>query len=199
MLFFGNIAPYKGLEYLIEAFRLLMGNAANYRLIIAGKPKNCGDYWNAIKDALDRHPHRDRILQKSTFIPDAETEVYFKAADVVVLPYRHIFQSGVLSLSYSFGVPVIASDVGALRDDIVEGRTGFVCKPENPVELARMIEKYFDCELYSGLSRHRKEIQEYARQRYSWEVVSEVTQSVYEELLAKPSRERGRSAYFMLG
>ena len=54
-------------------------------------------------------------------VPDAETELYFKAADVLALPYTHVFQSGVLFLGYNFGLPVIASDVASLREDVVEG------------------------------------------------------------------------------
>jgi glycosyltransferase involved in cell wall biosynthesis len=188
ILFFGHIAPYKGLEYLVEAFRIIMTNGGNYLLIIAGNPKNSHEYWNAIQASLDRHPHRDRVLAKIAFIPDAETEVYFKAADVAVLPYRHIFQSGVLSLSYSFGLPVIASDVGALREDIIEGKTGFVCRPEDPVDLARVIEKYFESDLYTSDVR-REGIQEFARHRYSWDIVGKVTVSVYKKLLDKRSAD----------
>lgn len=191
ILFFGNIAPYKGLEYLIEAFRQIMAGGGEYRLIVAGNPKNCESYWGAIRDSLNRHANRDRILQKIEFIPDAETEVYFKAADVVVLPYRHIFQSGVLSLGYSFGLPVIATDVGALREDIVEGKTGFVCRPEDAADLARVIEQYFSSDLYHGLSSHRQEIREYARQRYSWDLVGELTKKIYKELLDKQLSGKG--------
>jgi D-inositol-3-phosphate glycosyltransferase len=186
ILFFGNIAPYKGLEYLIEAFRLIMTKGGNYRLIIAGQPKNCKSYWKMIEASLDRCVDHDRILRKIQFIPDAETEVYFKAADVVALPYRHIFQSGVLSLSYSFGVPVIASDVGALREEIIEGKTGFVCKAEDSTDLAMVIEKYFTSDLYHGLNRRRQEICEYAHRRYSWDVVGKLTLNRYKELLGKP-------------
>jgi glycosyltransferase involved in cell wall biosynthesis len=189
ILFFGNIAPYKGIEYLIEAFRLIMIGGERYRLIIAGKPKNSDEYWSRIQGSLDRHPNRDRIVKEISFIPDAETEVYFKAADLLVLPYRHIFQSGVLSLSYSFGLPVIASDVGALREDIIEGKTGFVCRPEDAQALAEAIEKYFETDLYFRLSSHRQEIREYACQRYSWDVVGKLTLNVYKELLRKPSRD----------
>jgi glycosyltransferase involved in cell wall biosynthesis len=183
ILFFGNIAPYKGLEYLIEAFRQIMIEGGAYRLIIAGNPKNCESYWSAIQDSLNRHVNRDRILQKIEFVPDAETEIYFKAADVVVLPYRHIFQSGVLSLGYSFGLPVIASDVGALCEDIIEGKTGFVCCPEDPADLARVIKQYFSSDLYRGLSSRRQEIQDYAHQRYSWDVVGQMTVDVYAKLM----------------
>ena len=61
------------------------------------------------------------------------------------------FQSGVLFLGYNFGLPVIASDVGSLREDIVEGKTGFVCKPRDPIDLAKEIERYFSSELYRRL------------------------------------------------
>lgn len=183
ILFFGNIAPYKGLEYLIEAFRQVMAGGGEYRLIVAGHPKNCEGYWNAIRDSLNHHVNRDRILQKIEFVPDAETEVYFKAADVVVLPYRHIFQSGVLSLGYSFGLPVIASDVGALSEDIIEGKTGFLCRPEDSTDLARVIQQYFSSDLYHGLSSRRQEIREYALRRYSWDVVGQMTVAVYAKLM----------------
>ncbi len=82
-------------------------------------------------------------FSRADFIPDDETEVYFKAADVLVLPYRHIYQSGVLFLGYSFGLPVLAADVGALKEDIVEGKTGFVFRPEDPADLAETIARLF--------------------------------------------------------
>ena len=184
ILFFGNIAPYKGLEFLLEAFGLIMAAGGSYRLIIAGNPKNCADYWSTIREQLSQHVNRDRILQKIEFVPDEETEVYFKAADVVVLPYRHIFQSGVLSLGYSFGVPVIATDVGALRDDIIEGETGFVCRTEDSRDLADVIIKYFEGDLYRNLDSCRTSIREYARQRYSWDKVRQITVDVYTRLTA---------------
>lgn len=186
LLFFGNIAPYKGLEFLIEAFRLIMTRSGAYRLVIAGNPKNCDNYWTSIRQVIDQHSNRDRMLLRIEFIPDADTEIYFKAADVLILPYRHIFQSGVLSLGYSFGLPVIASDVGALREDIVDGSTGFICKPDDPQDLAEVIEHYFSSNLYKTLSHRREEIQRYAHQRYAWEQVSKATLNVYGQL----ARER---------
>ena len=76
----------------------------------------------------------------------------------LVLPYRHIYQSGVLFLGHSFGLPVLAADVGSLKDDIVEGKTGFVFRPEDPDDLARVIEQYFASDLYADLNNRRKEI-----------------------------------------
>ena len=125
ILFFGAIRPYKGLEHLVAAFQRVARSHEGYRLIIAGESKKgCEQYWHDIRESIRRDRSAAKVIQRITFVPDRETEVYFKAADVLVLPYAGVFQSGVLFLSYSFGLPVIATDVGSFRDDIVPGRWG---------------------------------------------------------------------------
>ena len=184
LLFFGNIAPYKGLDCLIAAFQRIIAPCEHYRLIIAGRPKKgCEKYWNEIQQVIRRDVPPGRIIQKIGFIPDGEIELYFKAADALVVPYRHIFQSGVLFLGYSFGLPAIAADVGLLREEIIEGKTGFVCRPEDPVDLAKTIERYFSSDLYRSLNGWRREIREYVTERHSWDAVGQMTRSVYAELL----------------
>jgi D-inositol-3-phosphate glycosyltransferase len=185
LLFFGNIASYKGLEYLIAAFEQIVTEGGNYRLIIAGAPKEHGDeaYVDRLQRALRLGVGRERTTLRLHFIPDDETELYFKAADVLVLPYTHIFQSGVLFLGYRFGLPVIAADVGSLREDIIEGKTGFLFKPKDRADLAKMIERYFASDLYENLSNRRQEIRDYAKERHSWDRIGETTRGVYAELL----------------
>jgi glycosyltransferase involved in cell wall biosynthesis len=182
ILFFGNITPYKGLEYVAAAFRQVLPRCEDLRLIIAGRIKNCEGYWNALRQTIQGDVAAGRILLKAEFIPDDETEVYFKAADVLVLPYKHIYQSGVLFLGYSFGLPVLAADVGSLKDEIVEGKTGFVFRPEDPADLARVVEKYFASDMYKELNSRRQKIRDFALERHSWDVVSEMTISVYRAL-----------------
>ena len=184
ILFFGNITPYKGLEYLIAASREVSARRDDYRLIIAGRPKNCERYWAAIRDMIREEVGRGRVLIKAEYIPDDETEIYFKAADVLVLPYTHIYQSGVLFLGYSFGLPVLAADVGSLKDEIVEGKTGFMFRPEDPDDLAKAIESYFASDLFAELNDRRMEIRDYAAERHSWEIVGEMTHDVYRQLRA---------------
>jgi len=183
ILFFGRITPYKGLEYLIAAFRQVLAKGQNYRLLIAGRPDRCEEYWSAIQEEFREEMQKGRVLLRADFIPDDETEIYFKGADVLVLPYRHIYQSGVLFLGHSFGLPVLAADVGSLKDDIVEGKTGFVFRPENPADLAWAIEQYFSSDLYTNLESRRREIRDYATERHSWDVVSQITMSVYAGVL----------------
>jgi glycosyltransferase involved in cell wall biosynthesis len=186
ILFFGNITPYKGLEYLVSAFRRISAGRGDYRLIIAGRPKNCEGYWQPIRQDLAQDIQKGRILLKAHHIPDNETEIYFKAADLFALPYRHIYQSGVLFLGQSFGLPVVAADVGSLKDEIVEGKTGFVCKPEDPIDLARAIQQYFGSDLYRDLNKRRQQIREYTEKNHSWNDVARMTTRVYARLLGLP-------------
>jgi D-inositol-3-phosphate glycosyltransferase len=183
LLFFGNIAPYKGLEYLVAAFTELSKAGFNYRLIIAGSVKNCQTYWRAVEQSIILSGVGERIIRKIEYVPDEDTEIYFKAADVLVLPYTYVFQSGVLFLGYSFGLPAIAADVGTLKEEIIEGRTGFVFKPQDSSDLAKTIWRYFTSELFSGLDSRRPTIKAYANERNSWNKVANITTSVYANFL----------------
>ena len=129
VLFFGQIAPYKGLEYLIAAFSALAKRNGSYRLIIAGKvKKGHAEYWPEIKRRIMHYGIQNQIIERIEHIPDEEVELYFKAADVLTVPYVQIFQSGVPFLAYSFGLPVIATDVGSLRAGYRRGEDG-LCLP----------------------------------------------------------------------
>jgi D-inositol-3-phosphate glycosyltransferase len=192
MLFFGNIAPYKGLEYLISAFTELLNKDRSYRLIIVGRPKGSEGYWKQIHEGIARSGVRDRIIQRIEYIPDEETESFFKAADVLVLPYTRIFQSGVLFLGYSFGSPAIAADVGTLKEEIIEGQTGFVFKQQDSSDLASKIDKYFKSELFHDLEARRGEIKKFANERYSWDKVARIITAVYSNLLAHAANEMKR-------
>ncbi len=186
VLFFGAIRPYKGLEYLVDAFLKIAERNPEYRLVIVGAAKKgCEDYLAKILERIESHPRRDCVILRTHFVPDSDTELYFKAADVVALPYREIFQSGVLFLSYSFGVPVIASDIGSFRDDVVEGENGFFYDLNDAEGLERAIEKYFSSNLFRELGSRREGIRVAAEEAHSWETVGKITRSVYESVLAQ--------------
>lgn len=179
LLFFGNIAAYKGLEFLIDAFETGARSDEHLRLVVAGRPKGAEEYWRGLREKIERSAVRDRMILKIEYVPDAETEIYFKAADVLVLPYTHVFQSGVLFLGYSFGLPALVADVGSLKEEIIVGKTGFVFESKNVAELARAIKNYFADVLYRELDSRRKAIQDFANDRYSWAKVAAITKAVY--------------------
>lgn len=189
ILFFGRIQPYKGIEYLIDAFQQLDVISNTYRLIIAGEPQRGSEaYLDSLRKTIHSNTHASRIIQHLRFIPDDQMEMYLKAADVLVLPYKDIFQSGVLFLAFTYGLPVVASDVGSFREDIVDGHNGFLTVPGDSRDLARVIRNYFESDLYRHLDSRRPQLQENARRLYSWEPVGDLTCSAYSHVSHYMSR-----------
>lgn len=184
ILFYGNIAPYKGVTFLVDAFAKVAESLPECHLIVAGRPKGSKSYWASIEQRIAELRLLPKVVLRIEYIPDSETEVYFKAADVLCLPYTHIFQSGVLFLGYNFGIPVIASDVGSFKDDIIEGKTGLMCRPEDADDLARAITQFFGEKLPGSEFFGRAQIKQFAHDKYSWAAVAETTQRVYSTLLA---------------
>ena len=130
-LHIGRCKPYKGLEALIEAFRQAPQPA---RLLIAGSFSSA-QYQEEIR-ALSRLAPNVQLVARS--IPDDELQVYLNAANCVVLPYRTILTSGTAMLALSFGRPVIAPDLGSMRDH-VDADSGILYDPEEPHALARAL------------------------------------------------------------
>ena len=200
LLFFGQIAPYKGLRYLVEALPAICRRLPRARLVIAGKVKRGSeDYWRSIEMTLSEMDCRNRLLCRIEHIPDQDIEVYFKAADALVVPYVQIFQSGVPFLAYSFGLPVLATDVGSLSEEIIDGETGLVCKPCDIDSLTTMVTRYANSELYRQLVSRRPAIADAARERHSWTRVAEITRAVYEALVDRANSSRAPSERSRMG
>lgn len=117
VLFFGNVQYYKGVDLLLEAaYRF----GPNTRIHIAGR---CGDpdYGREIRRMMGAHPMGDRLTWEDAFLSEERVSELLSAADVIVMPYRHIDQSGVLFAALRHGVPVVAFDVGSFRDYLPDG------------------------------------------------------------------------------
>lgn len=188
LLFFGNIAPYKGLDNLISALSLLENKKDDFRLVIAGRiKKNSDKHWEKIERLIQDHQLENIVQKHIRFIPDKEIELFFKAADVSILPYklsdRYFFQSSIVFLSYGFGLPIIATNVGSLSQDVIDGTTGYICKPDDPGDLANTIIKYFKSELYKNIDKTTCFIYESMKNKFSWKKIGESTCAIYKELL----------------
>jgi glycosyltransferase involved in cell wall biosynthesis len=81
--------------------------------------------------------------------------------------------------------------VGNLREEVIEGKTGFVFKVRDSSDLARIIDQYFESELFRNLESRRIQIKAYANERYSWSKVATITTSVYSSLLTSHRRRSG--------
>lgn len=112
LLYLGYISPYKNVPSLINVFRNLPVSDRSVTLLVAGKPDD-----NTLKEAVCTAAGDAANIQLHLhFIKDEELQVFFKAADLVVLPFEEILNSGSLLLSLSFNRPVLAPHLGAVAD-----------------------------------------------------------------------------------
>jgi len=159
LLFFGNVRRYKGLDVLLEALPQAAAAVPDLVLLVAGE---FYDDAGAHREMIRRLAIDDRVRIRDAYIPTEEVATYFSAADVLVHPYRSATQSGVVRTAQAFGVPVIATDVGALADDVGDG--GIVVPPEDAGALAGAISAFFN----EGRKRQLKENVLRLRSESSW-------------------------------
>lgn len=142
LLFFGFIRKYKGLDLLLEAFKMVVEKRSqlNLKLLIAGEfyddKKNYELMLNdpSLKEQLILHTH---------FISDEEVKYFFCAADCVVQPYRSATQSGVTPLAYYFEKPMIVTNVGGLPALVPDKKAGLVAEP-NTEDIAEKILEFIN-------------------------------------------------------
>ncbi len=173
-LFFGFIRRYKGLDVLLDAWPRVRARRP-VELVVAGEFYEEAAPYRARVAAAGGSP-AVRLLDH--YLPDPEVETVFKAADVVVLPYRSATQSGVTYVAYALGLPVITTDVGGLAETVVPGESGLVVPPEDPAALADAIVRYFA----EGLGARLREGVARVRREHSWEALAAATNDLIGEL-----------------
>ena len=134
ILFFGQIKQVKGLDTLLSALPRVLAAHPDATLLIAGQVWK--DNWDTYAALIRELDIGNRVRARIEHIPDEDVPVYYRAADVVVLPYRQIYQSGVLLMAYSYSRPVVASNLGGLAETVREGETGRLVPPDDPAALA---------------------------------------------------------------
>ncbi len=165
LLFFGIIRDYKGLDLLIQAMSDLN---EDYVLIIAGEVYGSFRKYDEI---IRENNLQNRIKLFNRYIADDEVKYFFSSADVCILPYKSATQSGIISISKHFEIPVIVTDVGGLKEAIEHNKTGLVVnKTElNPEGIRNAIVYFFQNDLQTAcVELIRKENQE-----KSWKVFAE--------------------------
>lgn len=156
LLFFGFIREYKGLDILIEAFAEL---DESHQLIIAGESYTD---FTKYQNLISKNPNKERILLLNRYITDDEVAGLFSCADVCVQPYRSATQSGITAVSYHFDVPMIVTNVGGLKEDVRNDKTGIIVNEITPYAIAEAIQYYFTKEKKSlfqeGIKALKKEL-----------------------------------------
>ncbi|MFN8075525.1 MAG: glycosyltransferase [Kineosporiaceae bacterium] len=110
LLSLGGVRPYRGLGRLLDIFDELSARDPRLRLIVAGKPSIHGD----VETLMDRCTAHPRIVAMFEHVPEADLQLYNRAADIAVLPYKAILNSGAFTLAETFGLAVVAPAAGNL-------------------------------------------------------------------------------------
>ena len=172
ILFFGQIVPHKGVEYLMEAMLEVHKRHPELFLVVAGK----GNIYFDMKPYEDL----DYIKKIFRFIGIQEMVNLFKGAEFVVCPYKDATQSGVVQTSFSMNIPVLGTNVGALPQTIQDGITGKIVPPSNSRVLAETIIELMDHP--DEILRMRENIDLYWRPKMSWKDIVQDYLSIYDSL-----------------
>ncbi|MDD5178613.1 MAG: glycosyltransferase family 4 protein [Candidatus Nanoarchaeia archaeon] len=175
VLNFGNIKDYKGIDDLIIAFNSVNKKIKNCKLIIAGK--NWEDF-DKYQKLIDKYNLKDKVILDLRYVPTDFVENYFSAMDVLVLPYKYFdAQSGPGNIALSFFKPIIVTDVGGLRDLVLDKNV--LVKASDTNALAEsMIKVLTDKKLYGKLVGDSKVL----AKKFSWDSVADKTIEVYQGL-----------------
>jgi glycosyltransferase involved in cell wall biosynthesis len=165
VLLFGRLERYKGVDVLVTAMQSVWRERPDVRLIVAGEGP-----------AAEQVPEDPRVTLIARYIPESEVQPLLSEASLVALPYTQASQSGVGALAIAAGVPVVVTDVGALRELAYD--PGFVANAGDPPALAAAILRNLDHD--AGV---RAAVIEHARARFSWDHTAELSLELYREVL----------------
>ena len=173
IIFFGRINHYKGLHILLEAMKIVVKERPKLKLSIVGNGdiSEHEENFKLLKDNLELHVR---------WIGDEEVQGFFGESDFCIVPYIEASQSGVIPLSYSLGLPVIASRIGGIPEQVLEGETGYLLEPENVIDLAEfIIDLSGDKEKVKVLG---KKAYDFASEKLTWEASAKILDKVVESL-----------------
>ncbi len=175
ILYFGIIRDYKGFDILLNAIAELKDSGLDFHLLAGGECYGSDEKYTQLISNLGIS---DYITWHNKYIPDSEVSNYFSAADVVALPYRTASQSGVTQMAYSYDLPVVVTKVGGLPEIVDEGQSGFTIEPENPTELANILEKNLEAGTFLEMATYIKKF----KQKFSWEYFVNGIELVYSKI-----------------
>lgn len=191
ILLFGTLSPYKGVDLLLEAFARIRGRCPDARLVVAGYPLPGFDL-REVRARAAGLGLSERVRFVPRYLPAPEVGAWMELATVAVFPYRELFQSAAVQVPLAFGVPVVATDVGAMREALADGEAGTLVPPDDREALAESLSGALsDPRAARERGRRGREI---ARDRFSWERIGATVCERYRELLGVRRLPRGGAA-----
>lgn len=169
ILFFGQITPYKGVEYLLEAMSSLHDHCPNVDLVIAGGGKLY----------FDIEPYKkEYIIWKNHYIGIRELKGLISRSLFAVCPYKDATQSGVVQTAFALETPVIATNVGSLSQIVCNEEYGIIVPPCDSDALARAMLDLINNP--SKLQRMRDNIKNRWLPSMSWDPIADKYIQIYD-------------------
>jgi D-inositol-3-phosphate glycosyltransferase len=179
LLFFGQIKEVKGLDVLLNAMPVVLQHYPDAVLLIAGRPWKTD--FSGYQNKIDGLGIQSSCFAHIRFIPDEEVPLYYGAAELVVLPYRRIYQSGVLLMAMSYGKAVLVSDIPGMLEVVRDQESGFVFRSGDADDLVRKI-----CTLFGNpaiVESVASSGQKLMKEKYDWADIGQQTKELYASLV----------------
>ena len=119
---------------MIQAGNILASRHSNFEIIIAGE---CDDFTRYEKQI----ENKDFYELKISYLSKEETQEVMMKADILVLPYRQVTQSGPLLMAFNFGIIPLASDLNGFQEIVKNGHNGFLFKNNSVDDLVKKMEE----------------------------------------------------------
>jgi glycosyltransferase involved in cell wall biosynthesis len=136
VLFFGRISPYKGIEELCRAFEVIAREVPDSKLIIAGSGEFNFD--------ITTYNRSSNYLFLNRYITNVELVKLIQESQFIICPYKDATQSGVIMTSFALNQPVVATNVGGIKEMIIHEKTGLLIEPNNIYQLTESIKWMFE-------------------------------------------------------
>lgn len=147
LLFFGFIRPYKGLENLLYATRILKDRGCSFKLYVVG------EFWEEIakyRRINETLGLEDCVILQDEYIPNELLNQYFSATDIFIAPYQGGTQSGVVKTAIAYDLPIVGSDfLIPASSDFYNPDKHYHIHTLSPEAIADTIEKAFQDDVAS--------------------------------------------------
>ena len=175
----GLIRQYKGIDILLTAASKLSDEDKDKcHVIIAGRQDKRMDPTDYV--GLIKKNYLDNVV---TFVPqkitDEKMAELYNHSDVCVFPYRNIYGSGSLLMAYTFGKPVLVSDIPTFCEETENGMTGLLFKNGNAEDLAEKMHEYITMS-ENNIIKLKENIHHLREEKYNWRICARKTLEVYE-------------------
>lgn len=176
LLFFGQLKKVKGIDTLLHAMKEVVTKSNQFHLTIAGRPwkTEAKEYTEKIKElGLQKH-----VTTLFKYIKDEDVDKLYNKSSIIILPYKKIYQSGVLLLTLSYGRTVIASNLPPFKEIISDKENGLIFNSEDSTSLSNCILQLNQKFISELTERSNKLIS----QKYNWENIGGLTIKFYNSL-----------------